>query len=573
MIVKVSILVAASVAAFAVAQVRRDSARKPKPSIKPLDEEHIPSFQHQAEEDEDKKVNNSTFVEAEKEKNKREYNLKPKFDKEMIFNVNETELIAKLVTELEQKKVSVETKLLLLYGLQERQSSIAHLHKHLRAKEAEIRMLNFTISSLQDERKELEEKFKEGAMAKKQLEMAEKELKEMQKNMLVRTNKTRGHLTMIEEKVHCFQGRESSLKDNLAVKKLNSRMVLALEVVEMKRRNKELELEKRVLKMQLDDVKARMENFSNFAEAKILAEIKKEIGSLRHVNEDLLQQVERLQTNRFEMIEEIVYQRWLDACLRFEIQNSQTRSKSSLRKELGRNSQEMIDAPKVSSSFDTYSHTSSAETRSGETDLDGMSIDSSISSQGMSKKSSIIHRIKRWGKLKDKKNVSLQSPIKTNLVRRFSMSAVPFNVSTTKDKEFSPMKSAQEPTIYKPQRRVSFNDAVQFSAPTLQDNQQTTVKQHNRTTEKTIDEPCVNSESEKSRVMILRNDALEEECSSSSSSEGIENEQREEVQSSMTDATPHGRQVSSQELHFVAAFSFFFLTLIVLYLSLRAGFF
>ena len=52
----------------------------------------------------------------------------------------------------------------------------------------------------------------------------------------------------------------------------------------------------------------------------------REVSDLKHAKEDLLKQVEGLQMNRFSEVEELVYLRWVNACLRYELRNYQTPS-------------------------------------------------------------------------------------------------------------------------------------------------------------------------------------------------------------------------------------------------------
>jgi hypothetical protein len=54
------------------------------------------------------------------------------------------------------------------------------------------------------------------------------------------------------------------------------------------------------------------------------AKAKENIVALRHVNEDLIKQVEGLQSSRFSEVEELVYLRWVNACLHHELRNHQT---------------------------------------------------------------------------------------------------------------------------------------------------------------------------------------------------------------------------------------------------------
>lgn len=78
--------------------------------------------------------------------------------------------------------------------------------------------------------------------------------------------------------------------------------------------------------------------------------MKRTFTGLRHVHEELSEQVERLQGNRFDMVEELVYQRWLYTLLRFEVQDHQKQSRKASRRECIQNSPEKLREKKHASS-------------------------------------------------------------------------------------------------------------------------------------------------------------------------------------------------------------------------------
>ena len=49
-----------------------------------------------------------------------------------------------------------------------------------------------------------------------------------------------------------------------------------------------------------------------------------EASILRHTNENLCKQFEGLQRNRFIKVEELIYLRWVNSCLRYELRNLDT---------------------------------------------------------------------------------------------------------------------------------------------------------------------------------------------------------------------------------------------------------
>ncbi|XP_024030778.1 protein CHUP1, chloroplastic [Morus notabilis] len=226
----------------------------------------------------------------------------------------------------------------------------------------------------------------------------------------------------------------------------------------MKRRNKELELEKRELVVKLLAAQAKIPSLSHMTEGKIMSKLEDEISTLRCGNQELSKQIERFQKDRFTMVEELVYQRWLHSCLRFEIQNKENprreTSEISLKNDPFQNFDEKNKSPSSypSSSYSISSNISS----STETDqVESTTIGSSSSSQNSitSKTPNFMQRIKNFGRCKDDSSAAAllaekrkKSKSRTGLIRRFSTSKVLVNSS--------PKPSC--PRV----RRVSFSDSV-----------------------------------------------------------------------------------------------------------------
>lgn len=222
-----------------------------------------------------------------------------------------------------------------------------------------------------------------------------------------------------------------------------------------------------------------------------MAGVKEEVITLSHANKELQEQVERLQNDRFDMVEELVYQRWIRTCLRLEMQNHANQlgktSKCDSRKDSSKKSHEKTKPVMSDPGFGSIFSNSSTE--SDETD--SATIDSSSSSQRSSaKRLGVIHNIKRWGRSKDDSSAVLShsqawssrgnSLSRTGLFRRFSMSIIPSNTPMRRTKGISPVgslsekievhdsnKSLERPT-FQHARRVSFNDSVKSVESTYQ---------------------------------------------------------------------------------------------------------
>ncbi|XVF50663.1 hypothetical protein PTKIN_Ptkin04bG0120000 [Pterospermum kingtungense] len=214
-------------------------------------------------------------------------------------------------------------------------------------------------------------------------------------------------------------------------------------------------------------------------QSKTVAKIRK----LRHANGDLSKEVERLQNSRFDMVEEVVSQRWLNTCLRAEIQYHQTSPRKTLQTELQKASDQKTC--KISTQYPDMNSTSSYTSSTDSNGTDSSTIGSSSSSQrSISKNSGIGHSTSRRRTIDDSSVVSspdkpsIGSPLeKSGIIRRFSTSMAPSKISMsmlntkldgTSSKKNLPelmdfTETKETPNLTKV-RRVSFNDAVETVA-------------------------------------------------------------------------------------------------------------
>ncbi|KAK7279576.1 hypothetical protein RJT34_24629 [Clitoria ternatea] len=362
------------------------------------------------------------------------------YETEMASNASELEHLRKVVKELEEREVILQGELLEYYGLKEQESDIVELQRQLNIKTLEIDMLNKTINSLQEERKKLQEELASVASAKRELEVARSKIKELQRKIQLEANQAKGQLLLLKQKVSSLQVKEgeAAKKDAEIEKKLKALGDLEVEVVELKRENKELQHEKRELTVKLNAAESRIPELSNVTENEMVSKAK-EISSLRHVNDDLLKQVEGLQMNRFSEVEELVYLRWVNACLRYELRNYQIPpgklSACDLNTSLSPKSQEkakqlMLEyagSERGQGDTDLDSSNLSHPSSPSSEDFENASTDSSTSKHSsLSKKTSLIQKLKRWGKSKDDssalssqaRSLSGSSPSRMNLSNR-----------------------------------------------------------------------------------------------------------------------------------------------------------
>ncbi|KAL5722295.1 Protein chup1 [Ranunculus cassubicifolius] len=422
------------------------------------------------------------------------------YEAEMAKNANEVERLRNLVKELEEREVKLEGELLEYYGLKEQESDIDELQRQVKIKTVEINMLNISINSLQAERKKLQEEIAEGVAAKKELEVARNKIKELQRQIQLESSQTKGQLLLLKQTVTGLKSKEEEAfkKESELDTKLKSVRQLEVDVMELKRKNKELQYEKRELTIKLDTAESRVAALSNMTETDMVAGVREEVNKLRHANEDLAKQVEGLQMNRFSEVEELVYLRWVNACLRFELRNYQTPAGKTSARDLSKNlspkSQErakqlMLEyAGSERGQGDTDLESISSQPSSpGSEDFDNASIDSSTSRiSNFSKKASLIQKLKKWGKSKDDsgaftspaRSFGMMSPSRSSNSLRSSAPRGPLellmlrnnsdSVAITTFGEKDPPESPETPNLPRLKTRVASSDSLNTVASSFQ---------------------------------------------------------------------------------------------------------
>ncbi|KAK4347440.1 hypothetical protein RND71_033779 [Anisodus tanguticus] len=96
---------------------------------------------------------------------------------------------------------------------------------------------------------------------------------------------------------------------------------LEMEVVELRRLNKELQLQKRDIACRLSSMESQLAIVGKVPEGDTIEHIKAEASLLRHKNENLCKQVEGLQMSRLNEVEELAYLKWVNSCLREEMRS------------------------------------------------------------------------------------------------------------------------------------------------------------------------------------------------------------------------------------------------------------
>ncbi|XP_027167361.1 protein CHUP1, chloroplastic-like [Coffea eugenioides] len=464
MILRAGFLIVAVVSAVKVCQITNKRSRKPSTS----GEHGKVSFDEEQAEENGK--SEESHVDPREKKEEQEETCKSKSvnrlnAKSLEFsvqengrvNVSEIDILKNVVKEKEKMRESLEMRLLELYCLKEQQSRIALLQKQLNDRTSEINMLRETINKLQDEKKKLYEEVKLNQLAAEQLESAELIMLELQGQLELDSGQMKEQLLMLKEQVSGFHAKEESKENLKAIK------VVELKALEVKRMNIQLQLEKRELVVKLSAANSKFAELSTMTEHKLAAKYKEEISRLKNVNKNLTEQVDKLHNDRLSILEELVYQRWLSTCLRFELGDHCSPSPKKIK-------------PNVCRRSDLRSDSLSSGISSAESDeiSNSTTTSSSSSENTKNKKKGFLQNIKRWGRRRDgstdNASESWSFPSKAGKIRRFSTSSIPSSILGLRNrgerglliplqKKGVDSNSPETPAVRRV-RRVSFNDAI-----------------------------------------------------------------------------------------------------------------
>ncbi|KAJ7570171.1 hypothetical protein O6H91_01G108800 [Diphasiastrum complanatum] len=347
------------------------------------------------------------------------------------YNFNEcVDLLAEEVAELEELRLQVkewkeremrlEAELLEYYGLKEQENGILELQRELKQKVLEITDLNSNIGSLEADKKNLANQVAALSNARKELQEARLKIKDLLKQKHHESGQTKVQLLLLKQEVATLQAKEQNItkKDIEMERKLQTLRELEVEVLELRRTSKDLQHQKRELIVKFSAAEAQIATLSIISESDLVARAEAEASTLRHANQDLCRQVEGLQNNRFSEVEELVYLRWVNACLRYELRNCKAAegktSALELNKSLSPRSQEkakllMLEyaGPDLLAlqggeqvEISDESASSQLSITSDVVDMDEMS-SGHLGQQSYSKKLGLMKRLTKWGRSKD----------------------------------------------------------------------------------------------------------------------------------------------------------------------------
>ncbi|CAL9117408.1 unnamed protein product [Musa textilis] len=240
---------------------------------------------------------------------------------EEIMMEQEIASLRELVLSLREKERSLELRLLDYQGVKEQEAAVGELEKRLKISAMEAKLYILKIDSLLAENQRLKSQLSDYSRVISELDASREKIKHLKKKMESDRDEAKGIIASLHQRINSLQHREQKdVKTDAEIKRKLKRLEeLEDECIELRTINSRLVNENSCLSRELETAKMIAPSVHEDAKTEGL----EEANHLRKVNDKLMEDIEQLQTDRCTDVEELVYLRWVNACLRYELRNYQ----------------------------------------------------------------------------------------------------------------------------------------------------------------------------------------------------------------------------------------------------------
>ncbi|KAK9066103.1 hypothetical protein SSX86_015505 [Deinandra increscens subsp. villosa] len=263
----------------------------------------------------------------------------PKDNSMVKTNHQEQEEIRSLenmVELLKERERILEDRLLEYYGLKEQEATVMELQNRLKLNNMEAKLLALKVESLEADNKRLESQMTDYNKVLTDLEAARAKIKVLKKKLRSEAAQNKERILDLQQRVEKMQEDEHKLGVGIHPEiglKLGRLKDLEDEVNELRKSNYDLQVEKAELTQRLEHVQILAKSVLEDQETE---KLKKESEHLKKQNEELSNEIEQLQADRCSDVEELVYMRWVNACLRYELRNYQPEPGKTVARDLSK---------------------------------------------------------------------------------------------------------------------------------------------------------------------------------------------------------------------------------------------
>ncbi|XP_020270692.1 protein CHUP1, chloroplastic-like [Asparagus officinalis] len=293
-----------------------------------------------------------------------------------------------LVLSLRERERSLELQLLEYYGLQEQEAIMRDLESQVKMNTMESKIFSLKIEALQAENQRLQVQLFDCSRTMNELENARSTVKYLKRKLRTDGEEMNEKMTGLQMKISMLQSRvDLDERDHEAFeRKLKRLKELEDEAVNLRMLNSELQQENLELSRKLE--KSLLEGQES--------EALEEVRHLREENNKLTKEMEQLQTDRCSDLEELVYLRWVNACLRYEVRNYQAPPGKTVARDLSKTLSPKSEQ-KAKQLIVEYAHSDADEKRLHpvDSDIDYYSCSSNYTSKSSSSKSKFLRKLKK----------------------------------------------------------------------------------------------------------------------------------------------------------------------------------
>ncbi|XP_062213783.1 uncharacterized protein LOC133914770 isoform X2 [Phragmites australis] len=230
----------------------------------------------------------------------------------------ELERLRELWLSLLEREQRLELRLQELDGHREQEATVRELENRVAAAAMETRLLELNVSSLQEENGRLRAQVAELDAARAELARAKEKLRAIKARMQGEKEEARSEAAALRARVAELEnGREERAS------------ALAAEAAGLRKVNAALEEESMELALRLQDA----EQAASSVNLVLEESMDEEANYLRETNERLVRQIEQLRSDHCAHVEELVYLKWVNACLRHEVRDQGLHPPSSAHQE------------------------------------------------------------------------------------------------------------------------------------------------------------------------------------------------------------------------------------------------
>ncbi|KAG1330121.1 putative protein CHUP1, chloroplastic [Cocos nucifera] len=334
--------------------------------------------------------------------------LTPKLEsKDEMAMVQEIAHLRKLVWSLRERESRLELQLLEYYGMKEQEAAMRELENQLKINSMETKSYSLKVDSLQAENLRLQSRVSDYSRAMAELNAARAKIKLLKKKLKSDAEQAKERIASLHQRISVLQCREQKdgKNDKEVERKLERLKKLENEVTELRVINSKLERENSDLARRLEATQILASSVLEGPEPEALDEI----NQLRQANDKLTKDLEQLRTDRCADVEELVYLRWVNACLRYELRNYQAPPGKTVARDLSKSlspkseekAKQLIleyansGADEKSLSFADFDSEYSSSSRASIGEPDDGCVDISMTKHSSSNKSKFFSKLKR----------------------------------------------------------------------------------------------------------------------------------------------------------------------------------